>query len=263
MRTVRAVRYLTPLREGGSVPAIVEADDDGTYVAKFRGAAQGPRALVAELVAGELGRLLGLPVPQLALIEFDAVLARSEPDAEIQQLLRTSAGLNIALDYLPGALNWEPALAPPPDPALAAAVVWFDALITNVDRTPKNPNLLRWHGALYLIDHGAALYFHHDWPRAEPGAPGPDYTARSRSPFAMIRHHALLPFAGDLGAADAALAPRITRDALGAILAEVPDSWLISPEPPDAMRRGYIEYLWARLAEPRLFVEEAVRAQHV
>ncbi|HEY0482624.1 MAG TPA: HipA family kinase [Kofleriaceae bacterium] len=258
MRTVRAIRYLTPLREGGSVPAIVEADDDGTYVAKFRGAAQGPRALVAELIAGEIGHLLGLPVPQLALIEIDALLARSEPDPEIQALLRASAGLNIALDYLPGALNWEPGLAPPPDRELAADVVWFDALVSNVDRTPRNPNLLRWHRALYLIDHGAALYFHHDWP-----ATAEDHLARSRAPFAMIRNHALLPLAGDLRAADARLAPRITRAALQAIVADVPDDWLTGAESPDAMRRGYVEHLWSRLAEPRLFVEEAIRAKLV
>jgi hypothetical protein len=254
VRTVRAIRYLTPLREGGSVPAIVEADDDGTYVAKFRGAAQGPRALVAELIAGELGRLLGLPVPQLALIEMDAVLARSEPDEEIQQLLRESAGLNIALDYLPGALNWEPALAPPPDPALAAQIVWFDAYITNVDRTARNPNLLRWHGQLYLIDHGAALYFHHDWP---------GHLARSRSPFAMIRNHVLLPLAGDLRAADAALAPRITEAALREIVAQVPDAWLTDEPTPAATRRGYVEHLRSRLAPPRAFVEEAVHAKLV
>jgi hypothetical protein len=258
VRTVRAIRYLTPLREGGSVPAIVEADDDGTYVAKFRGAAQGPRALVAELVGGELGRLLGLPVPGLVLIEIDALLARSEPDPELQDLLRASAGLNIALDYLPGALNWEPGLAPPPDRELAAAVVWFDALISNVDRTPKNPNMLRWHRALYLIDHGAALYFHHDWPRTPA-----DHLARSRSPFAMIRNHALLPLAGDLRAADAELAPRITRPALQAIVDQIPDGWLVGDEPPDAMRRGYVEHLWSRLAAPRLFVEEAMRAKLV
>jgi hypothetical protein len=254
VRTVRAIRYVTPLREGGSVPAIVEADDDGTYVAKFRGAAQGPRALVAEVIAGELGRLLGLPVPQLVLIELDAVLARSEPDEEIQQLLRASAGLNLALDYLPGALNWEPALAPPPDPELAARVVWFDALISNVDRTPKNPNMLRWHRALYLIDHGAALYFHHDWAQ---------HMARSRSPFAMIRNHALLPLAGDLRAADAALAPRITEAALHAIVAQVPDAWLTAEPTPAATRRGYVDHLWSRLATPRGFVEEAIRAQLV
>ena len=143
MRTVRATRYLTPLREGGSVPAIVEADDDGTYVVKFRGAAQGPRALVAEIIAGELGRLLGLPVPPLVLVDVDPVLARSEPDPVIQALLEKSGGTNVGLDYLPGALNWEPALVPPPDRELAARVVWFDALITNVDRTPRNPNMLR------------------------------------------------------------------------------------------------------------------------
>jgi hypothetical protein len=258
MRTVHATRYLTPLREGGSVPAIVEADDDGTYVAKFRGAAQGPRALVAELIAGELGRLLGLPVPPLVLIEIDPLLARSEPDPELQALLRESAGCNLALDYLPGALNWELGLAPPPDPGLAAAVVWFDALISNVDRTPRNPNMLRWHRALYLIDHGAALYFHHDWP-----VTAADRLARSRSPFAMIRSHALLPLAGDLRAADAQLAPRITPAALEAIVDQVPDSWLAGPEPPDAMRRGYVEHLRSRLAEPRLFVEEAIRAKLV
>ena len=254
MRTVRAIRYLTPLREGGSVPAVVEADDDGTYVAKFRGAAQGPRALVAELVAGEIGRLLGLPIPQLALIEIDAVLARSEPDEEIQELLRKSAGLNVALDYLPGALNWEPALAPPPDAALAAAVVWFDALVTNVDRTARNPNLLRWHKQLYLIDHGAALYFHHDWPTQ---------AAKVKSPFAMIRNHVLLPLAGDLRAADAQLAPRITEATLRQILAQVPDDWLAGEATPELTRRAYVEHLWARLAPPRLFVEEAIRAKLV
>jgi len=252
VRTVRAIRYLTPLREGGSVPAIVEADDDGTYVAKFCGAAQGPRALVAELIAGEIGRLLGLPVPQLVLIELDALLARSEPDEEIQELLRKSAGLNIALDYLPGALNWEPALAPPPDPALAAAVVWFDAFVTNVDRTAKNPNMLRWHRKLYLIDHGAALYFHHDWT---------DHLAKSRTPFAMIRNHALLPLAGDLRAADAALAPRITEAALREIVAQVPEAWLSGEATPEATRQSYVEHLWSRVAAPRAFVEEAIVAR--
>jgi hypothetical protein len=254
VRTVRATRYLTPLREGGSVPAIVEADDDGTYVAKFHGAAQGPRALVAELIGGELGRLLGLPVPPIVLIELSGELARSEPDEEIQQLLRKSAGMNLALDYLPGSLNWEPALPPPPDPALAAAVVWFDAFLTNVDRTPKNPNMLRWHRALYLIDHGAALYFHHDWSRA---------AASVHSPFAMVRNHALLPFAGDLRAADAALAPKITAAALRDIVAQVPDAWLEGDATPDAARRAYVDHLSTRLAGPRAFVEEAIRAQRV
>lgn len=254
MRTIRAVSYLTALREGGSVPGIVEADDDGTYVVKFRGAAQGARALVAEVIAGELGRRLGLPIPRLVLIEIDALLARSEPDPELQALLRASAGLNVGLDYLPGALNWEPALPPAPDPALAAAIVWFDAFITNVDRTARNPNLLRWHGQLYLIDHGAALYFHHAWA---------DHLARSRSPFAAIRNHVLLPFAGDLRAADAALAPQLTEAVLADVVAQVPDDWLAGEATPEAVRRGYVEHLAARLAPPRDFVEEAVRARVV
>lgn len=254
MRRLRATRYLTPLREGGSVPAIVEADDDGTYVAKFRGAAQGPRALVAELVCGELGRALGLPVPQLALIEIDLLLARSEPDPEIQALLRASAGQNLAVDYLPGALNWEPAMTPPPDRDLAAALVWFDAFITNVDRTARNPNLLRWHRRLYAIDHGAALYFHHQWE---------GHLARARAPFAAIRQHVLLPFAGDVAAADARLAPQVTEALLREILARVPDDWLAGEATPDAVRAGYVEHLTTRLAAPRAFVEEAVRARLV
>ncbi|MGE5183741.1 MAG: HipA family kinase, partial [Acidobacteriota bacterium] len=190
----------------------------------------------------------GLPVPQLALIELDPVLARSEPDPELQALLRASGGLNLAVDYLPGALNWEPPLAPPPDAELAACIVWFDAFVTNVDRTPRNPNMLRWHRQLYLIDHGAALYFHHDWT---------DHLAKARSPFRAIAQHALLPLAGDLRAADAALAPRVTEQLLRAIAREVPADWL------DAPGERYVEHLMARLAGPREFVEEAIRAQHV
>ena len=242
MRMLRATRYLTPLREGGSVPAIVEADDEGTYVTKFRGAAQGERALIAELIAGELGRKLGLPVPQLALIEIDPLL------------LRASAGLNVAMDYLPGALNWEPALAPPPDAELAAKVVWFDALISNVDRTVRNPNMLRWHKQLYLIDHGASLYFHHDWP---------GHLARSQSPFAPIKQHVLLPRASSIRDADAALAPLVTDELLTAILAEVPDAWLTADASPEATRRGYIEHLSQRVRGPRAFVEEAERVRVV
>jgi hypothetical protein len=172
----------------------------------------------------------------------------------IQALLKNSAGTNLALDYLPGALNWKPAMQPPPAPELAASVVWFDAFITNVDRTPKNPNMLRWHRALYLIDHGAALYFHHDWR---------DHLARARSRFAMIRNHALLPFAGDLRAADAALAPQITEAALTQIIADIPDVWLADEAAPDVTRRAYVEHLCTRLTAPRAFVEEAIRAKHV
>jgi hypothetical protein len=246
MRTVRASRYLTPLREGGSVPAIVEADDCGTYVVKFRGAAQGARALIAEVIAGELGRLLGLPVPQLVRVEIDPLLARSEPDPEIQATLAASAGVNIGLDYLPGALNWEPPFGA--DAELAAKIVWFDALVTNVDRTAKNPNMLRWHKQLYLIDHGAALYFHHAWA---------DHLARAKSPFAAIRQHALLGFAGSIAHADAELAPKVTESVLRAIVADVPDEYLTG----EVTREGYVEHLLERLAAPRAFAEEAERAR--
>ena len=256
MRTVRAIRYLTPLREGGSVPAIVEADDDGTYVAKFFGAAQGPRALVAELIGGEIGRLLGLPVPRIVLIEIDALLARSEPDEELQELLRKSAGLNLALDYLPGSLNWEPGLAPPPDAELAARVVWFDAFITNVDRTPRNPNMLRWHKALHLIDHGAALYFHHDWD---------GYLERSVDPFSRTRDHVLLPFAAKLAEVDALMADRLTPRILAGIVDAIPAGWLDGSAPFDAtaQRAAYLAYLTRRLQAPRAYAEEALRARNV
>src|SRR6201991_4209140 len=183
LRTVTATRYVTPLREGGSLPAIVEADDDGLYVCKFRGAGQGAKALAAEIVAGELARALGLPVPELVLVELDPALAASEPDPEIQELIAASGGVNLGVDYLPGALPYLP--TQPPDAELAADVVWLDALVTNVDRTPRNPNLLRWHGGLYLIDHGAALYAFH----------GSDPLGRARSAFPPIRDHVLLPAA--------------------------------------------------------------------
>ena len=192
IRTVRATRYVTPLREGGSLPAIVEADDDGLYVLKFRGAGQGPRALVAELVAGEIARAAGLPVPEIVFACVDADLARTEPDAEIQDLIRASAsladgsqGLNLALDYLPGSVAFDP-LAWQPDAELASRIVWFDAFVTNLDRTARNTNMLVWHGKLWLIDHGAALYFHHA---------SADYGARATSPFPAIKDHVLLPLA--------------------------------------------------------------------
>ncbi len=185
LRTVTANRYVTPLREGGSLPAIVEADDLGTYVLKFLGAGQGRKALVAELVAGEIGRFLGLPVPEIVLVRLDPDLGRSEPDPEIQDLLKASAGLNLALDYLPGSLGFDP-LVEPPGPELASRIVWFDALVTNVDRTPRNTNLLVWHGHLWLIDHGASLYFHHNWPARDSHGTGrpskPRAGARSRRP---------------------------------------------------------------------------------
>jgi hypothetical protein len=248
--TVRATRYVTPLREGGSLPALMEADDDGLYVVKFRGAGQGAKALVAELVAGELARRLGLLVPEIVFVELDPVLGRAEPDPEIQDLISASAGLNIGLDFLPGALPFEPAAGVPVDPAQAAAVVWFDALVANVDRTPRNPNLLVWHERLWLIDHGAALHMHHQtWRFA-------DLAAR---PFPMIRDHVLLPCAGSVLEADERLAPLLDRATLDEIAALVPGEWL--GEPADERRAVYADYLGARLEQPRGFAEEAERAR--
>jgi hypothetical protein len=255
IRTVTATRYVTPLREGGSLPAVVEADDDGLYVLKFRGAGQGPKVLIAELLCGEIGRALGLPVPELVFIELDGALGRNEPDGEIQDLVEKSAGLNLALDFLPGALNFDPLNVAAVDTELAARVVWFDAFITNIDRTPRNPNLLLWHRNLWLIDHGAALYVQHTWS---------DYLARARGRFPAIKDHVLLRAAGDLRAADAALAPLVTPALVTALAEAIPASWLAA-EPgfagPDALRAAYVEYLLARLESPRLFVEEAADAR--
>lgn len=253
MRTVAATRYVTPLREGGSLPAVVEADDDGMYVMKFRGAGQGAKALVAEVIAGELARLLGLPIPEIVLVELDPDMARTEPDPEIQDLIRASGGLNLALDYLPGAVNFDP-LVDQPDPMLASSIVWFDALVANVDRTPRNTNLLMWHRKLHLIDHGAALYFHHDWAGAAQAA---------ASPFTRITDHVLLPLATQLREADAALAARIGDDDIERIVAQAPDAWL-GGEPAfadvAAHRRAYVDHFRARLRQRDPFVEEAIRA---
>jgi hypothetical protein len=251
IRTVTATRYVAPLREGGSLPAIVEADDDGLYVAKFRGAGHGAKALVAEIVAGEIGRALGLLVPDIVLVNLDPALAAGEPDPEIQELLQRSAGRNVGLDFLPGALGFDPAAGFVPDPALAADVVWFDALVTNVDRTARNTNLLVWHRRLWLIDHGSALYIHHTW--RNPG----EHAVR---PFPQSRDHVLLPYAGSIAEADERLAPRIDAELLASILAMVPDEWLAPQaglEDADAHRRAYLDYLQRRLAAPRHFVEEA------
>jgi hypothetical protein len=248
--TIRATRYVTPLREGGSLPGLMEADDDGLYVVKFRGAGQGPKALIAELLAGELARRLGLPVPEIAFVELDPVLGLAEPDPEIQDLIAASAGLNFGLDFLPGALPFEPATGLPLDAALAAAVVWFDALVTNVDRTPRNPNLLVWHERLWLIDHGASLHVHHQTWDMVP------YAAR---PFPAIRDHVLLPCAGSILDADEALAGVADRRLLEELSELVPDEWL--GEHAGARRSAYVDYLSARLEGPREFAQEAERAR--
>ena len=255
-RTVRATRYVTPLREGGSLPAIVEADDDGLYVLKFRGAGQGTKALIAELLAGELARALELPVPEIVLVEVDATLARTEPDPEIQDLIRASAGLNLALDYLPGSIAFDPA-AERVEPGLASSIVWFDAYVTNVDRTARNTNMLMWHRRLWLIDHGAALYFHHAWD---------NHLERSRSPFKQIREHVLLPFASELEEADARLSALVTHGLIKELLALVPDEWLNSEArfaDAGTHRDAYAEYLLSRLQTPRDFLKEAADARAV
>lgn len=245
MRVVAATRYVTPLREGGSLPALVEADDDGLYVLKFRGAGQGPKALVAEVVTGELARAIGLPVPELALVELDPAIGRAEPDPEIQDLLLASGGTNLGVDFLPGALPFSPAAGPAPDPELAAAVVWLDALVTNVDRTAQNPNLLWWHRRLWLIDHGAALYWHH--------ADGPPDAAAA---FVPIADHVLLPYASSVVAADERLAPLVTEEVVRGIVRDVPGAWLDDVDP-----LVYADYLARRLTPPRRFPEEAERAR--
>jgi hypothetical protein len=260
LRTVTATRYVTPLREGGSLPAIVEADDLGTYVLKFRGAGHGRKALVAELVAGEIARRLDFLVPEVVLAYLAPDLGRSEPDPEIQHLLKRSTGLNLALDYLPGSLGFDP-LVEPPDSTLASRIAWFDALVTNVDRTPRNTNLLIWHDRLWLIDHGASLYFHHNWPARD----GKALEAASRRPFTPIRDHVLLPFADSISEADAALAPRLTPEVLRSIVDLIPPEWLAEEpgfESVEEVRSAYVAYLGTRLQEPRTWVsalEEAVR----
>lgn len=254
-RTVAVTRYVTPLREGGSLPAIVEADDDGLYVLKFRGAGQGTKALIAELVAGEIGRALGLPVPEIVFARLDPALGRAEPDYEVRGLIRASGGLNLGLDYLPGAMPFDPLAKPPVEAALASAIVWFDAYTTNVDRTARNTNMLVWHKRLWLIDHGAALYVHHNWG---------DYLQHSRRPFAPIKDHVLLRLASALDAVDAAAHERLDASTLARIVSAIPDDWLEADHRfsgPEEQRETYLEYLTSRLDASRAFVKEAEHAR--
>lgn len=245
---VKATRFVTPLREGGSVPGLFEADDDGLYVVKLHGAAQGPRTLTAELIAGEIARAVGLHVPDLALIDLERALTIGEPDAEIQEHLQRSLGLNLGLDFLPGALPFDPAARVPVDPVLAADIVWLDAFIANVDRTTRNPNMLRWGGDLWMIDHGAAIYPHHSWT---------DPVEQGRRSFPAVKDHVLLPQAGSLVAADARLAPRLDDTVLWSVIGSVPDEWL--GDNPAAARQQYLAYFRSRLQAPRPFIEEAER----
>lgn len=255
LRTITATRYVTPLREGGSLPAIVEADDDGLYVLKFRGAGQGTKALIAEMVAGEIGRALQLPVPEIVFMELDPALGRSEPDFEVQALVKASPGLNLALDFLPGAVAFDAIDARGLDALLASCIVWFDACVSNVDRTARNTNMLWWHKRLMLIDHGASLYFHHT---------GKGYMTYSNAPFTPIKDHVLLRSASQLREADALLKERLTPGIITDIVNMIPGSWLegdtLYPDP-DEHRAAYIAYLLARLEASRNFVEEALHAR--
>ncbi|HEY7908449.1 MAG TPA: HipA family kinase [Thermomicrobiales bacterium] len=251
MKRLTGLRYLVPLREGGSLPAVIETDEPGAYVVKFRGAGQGVKALIAEALAAELAVLLGLPVPAPALVDLDAGFGESEPDPEIQDILRGSVGTNFGLAYLAGALAFDPAADRIFDADFAAKIVWFDAFITNVDRTARNTNLLYWREAQYLIDHGASLYFHHR-------SGGWESIARAR--FPLIKDHVLLPFAGDIAAAGARLAPLLTEAALRSVVTALPDEWLTGDahfSTPDAYRAAYLAYFLARLTGPRPFEEEA------
>lgn len=255
MQTLTASRYVTPLKEGGSLPAVIEVSDGSLHVAKFRGAGQGTRALVAEVVAGELARECGFEVPALALLELDAAFGRNEPDPEIRDLLRASTGINLALAFVPGAIGYDPIAPPDVDAELASAIVWFDAFVMNVDRTPRNPNLLLAGGRLWLIDHGAALYFHHAWAQS---------ATSSASPFAPIRDHVLLPRASAIAAAGERLAAMLAAAPVRDILASLPDDWLMgegAPGDPAATRAAYAAWFAGRLAAAPTFTAEAERAR--
>lgn len=251
LRTVTATEYVTPLREGGSLPAIVAGDDDGTYVVKFRGAGQGVKALIAEVVSGEIARALGLPVPEIVLVELDPRMAKTEPDPEIQDLLRKSEGLNVGIDYLPGSMTFDPLVNVPiqKKESLASAIVWFDALVTNVDRTAKNTNLLVWHRALWMIDHGATLIFHHSWD---------GFLEAARKPFVHIRDHVLLPWATELAVVDRELAAMLTAEVIERVVALVPEAWADEKD-----RSAYRDYFERRLESPREWMEDAARARTI
>jgi hypothetical protein len=251
---VNVTRYVTPLREGGSLPAIAEADDGFLYVLKFRGAGQGAKSLIAELLGGEIARAIGLKVPELVFARLDVAFGRTEPDEEIQDLLRASVGLNLALHYLSGAITFDPAVTTL-DPTLASQIVWLDALLTNVDRTVRNTNMLSWHKELWLIDHGASLYFHHSWENWEQQA---------RSPFALIKDHVLLPQASELDSVNAAFRSLLHDERIRHIVSMIPDEWLVADAPfasPDQHREAYFQFLATRVSHSEIFLKEAQHAR--
>ncbi|MBS0031229.1 HipA family kinase [Chitinophaga sp. 22321] len=254
LRTVNVTRYVTPLREGGSLPAIAEADDGFLYALKFRGAGQGVKALIAELIGDEIARVLGLKVPELVFANLDEAFGRTEPDEEIQDLLKRSVGLNLALHYLSGATTYDPTVNTIP-PALASKIVWLDCLLTNVDRTPRNTNMLMWRNELWLIDAGAALYFHHNWH---------NWREQALRPFVQVKDHVLLPQAGELESTDAAFRLLLTPERIRAIVSIIPDEWLMSEdisETPEERRQVYFDFLTTRISHSEIFVKEAQHAR--
>ena len=254
LRTVRVTRYQAPLREGGSLPAIAEADDGFLYVLKFRGAGQGVKALIAELIGGEIARAAGLKIPEIVFAELDEAFGRTEPDEEIQDLLKASTGLNLALHYLSGSITYDPAVTTI-EPSLASKIVWLDCLLMNVDRTARNTNMLMWHRELWLIDHGASLYFHHSWNNWE---------AQSVKPFVQVKDHVLLPQAGQLEEADQLMHQLITEELLRDIVALIPDNWLLADtegETAEERRAVYFQFLANRLRSSATFVKEAQDAR--
>ncbi len=254
LRTVNVTRYITPLREGGSLPALAEADDDFKYVLKFKGAGHGVKALIAELIGGEIARVLNLKMPELVFANLDEAFGRSEGDEEIQDLLQGSQGLNLALHYLSGAINFDPVVTLV-DPKLASQIVWLDAFITNVDRTFRNTNMLIWHKELWLIDHGASLYFHHSWTNWENHA---------QSPFALIKDHVLLPQASLLPETDATFKKILSTDVLQNIVNLIPEVWLHwedTDDTPEAIRNVYFQFLKTRLNHSEIFIKEAQNAR--
>jgi hypothetical protein len=254
LRTVQVIRYVTPLREGGSLPAIAEADDGFLYALKFRGAGQGIKALIAELIGGEIARTLGLKVPELVFAIIDTAFGRTEPDEEIQELLKKSVGLNLALHYLSGATTYDPAVTTIP-PTLASEIVWMDCLLTNVDRTARNTNMLMWKDQLWLIDHGASLYFHHSWQ---------NWQEQSVRPFVQVKDHVLLPQASELEKVDAAFRLILTPERIRAIVEVIPEEWLISEtglETATERRDIYFEFLQNRIQHSEIFVKEAIHAR--
>ncbi|MEO6287665.1 MAG: HipA family kinase [Dyadobacter sp.] len=254
LRTVRVTRYLTPLREGGSLPAIAEADDDFLYVLKFRGAGQGPKALIAELIGGELARLLGLKIPEIVFADLDEAFGRTEPDEEIQDLLRASTGVNLAVHYLSGAITFDP-LVTIVHPKLASQIVWLDSFLTNVDRTARNTNMLMWHKELWLIDHGAALYFHHSWD---------NWQEQAIKPFVQIKDHVLLKYASELEQVNADFRAILNGDIIKSVTSLIPQEWLLSDSPflaVDAHRNAYSEFLETRLTASEIFIKGAQDAR--